>query len=104
MRACAWATAQEPYRRTDERLSSQPSQGHQDKAGSSSISTALWNAWDLLLNVRGVGWNWSRGLTFPQPAFETRSRTAFVLLSAIRFAVYALAYDASLSSHSHVLS
>ncbi|KIJ18059.1 hypothetical protein PAXINDRAFT_71482 [Paxillus involutus ATCC 200175] len=96
MRACAWAIAQEPYKRTDERLSSQPSQGHQDKAGSSSIFTALWNAWDLLLNVRGVGWNWSQGLTFPQPSFETRSRTAFVLLSAIRFAVYALAYDAAI--------
>ncbi|KIJ08736.1 hypothetical protein PAXINDRAFT_102467 [Paxillus involutus ATCC 200175] len=95
MHACTWATAQEPYRRTDERLSSQPSQGHQDNAGSSSISTALWNAWDLLLNVRGVGWNWSRGITFPQPALDTRSRTAFVLLSAVRFAVYALASDAT---------
>ncbi|KIJ18063.1 hypothetical protein PAXINDRAFT_110500 [Paxillus involutus ATCC 200175] len=98
IRACAWATVQEPYQRTDERLSPQSSQGHQGKAGSSSISTALWNAWDLLLNVRGVGWNWSRGLIFPQSAFETRSRTAFVLLSAIRFVVYALAWDASLQA------
>ncbi|KIK92202.1 hypothetical protein PAXRUDRAFT_830176 [Paxillus rubicundulus Ve08.2h10] len=96
MRACAWATAQEPYQRTDERLSSPSSQGHQEKAGSSNISTALWNAWDLLLNVRGVGWNWSRGLIFPQPAFETRSRTAFVLLSTVRFVIYALACDATL--------
>ncbi|KAF8835273.1 hypothetical protein BDN67DRAFT_975519 [Paxillus ammoniavirescens] len=98
MRACEWATAQEPYQRTDERLSSRSSQGHQDKAASSSISTAFWNAWDLLLNVRGLGWNWSRGLTFPQPAFEIRSRTAFVLLSAVRFAVYALACDACLQA------
>ncbi|KAF8841623.1 hypothetical protein BDN67DRAFT_949207 [Paxillus ammoniavirescens] len=97
-RACAWAIAQEPYQRTDERLSSQPSQGHHDEASSSTISTALWNAWDLLLNVRGVGWNWSRGLTFPQPAFDTRSRTAFVLLSAVRFAVYALACSACLQA------
>ncbi|KIJ18060.1 hypothetical protein PAXINDRAFT_167360 [Paxillus involutus ATCC 200175] len=96
MRACTWATAQEPYQRIDERLSSRSSQGHHDKADSSSISTALWNAWDLLLNLRGVGWNWPQGLTFPQPSFETRSRLAFVLLSAIRFVVYVVAYDASL--------
>ncbi|KIK92464.1 hypothetical protein PAXRUDRAFT_829932 [Paxillus rubicundulus Ve08.2h10] len=96
MRACAWATAQEPYQRTDERLSSPSSQGHQEKAGSSNISTALWNAWDLLLNLRGVGWNWPYGFTFPQPSFEIRSRLAFVLLSTIRFVIYALAYDATL--------
>ncbi|KAF8841621.1 hypothetical protein BDN67DRAFT_1068326 [Paxillus ammoniavirescens] len=98
LRACTWATAQEPYQRTDERLSSRSSDGHQDKAASSSISTALWNAWDLLLNLRGIGWNWPQGPTFPQPAFEIRSRLTFVLLSAIRCVVYALAYDASLQA------
>ncbi|KAF9228192.1 hypothetical protein BS17DRAFT_763737 [Gyrodon lividus] len=98
MRGSVWATTQEPYQRTDEHLSSQASQGDQDEANSSSISTALWNAWDLLLNLRGVGWNWPRGLTFPKPAFDTHSRTAFVLLSAIRFTFHALAYDATLQA------
>ncbi|KAF9237194.1 hypothetical protein BU15DRAFT_63360 [Melanogaster broomeanus] len=68
--------------------------GVQDKADPGSIATALWNAWDLLLNVRGIGWNWSRGLILPKPAFEIRSRTAFVLWSAVRFAFHFLAFDA----------
>ncbi|KAF9237190.1 hypothetical protein BU15DRAFT_63356 [Melanogaster broomeanus] len=90
-----WATAQEPYQRipTDGKLLSE-SQGNRDKANSGSIVTALWNAWDLLLNVRGVGWNWSRGVVLPKPAFEIRSRTGFVLWSAVRFAFHFLAFDA----------
>ncbi|KAF9232210.1 membrane bound O-acyl transferase family-domain-containing protein [Melanogaster broomeanus] len=91
-----WATAQEPYRRIpiDGKLSSE-SQGSRDKEDSGSTATALWNAWDLLLNVRGIGWNWSRGPILPKPVFETHSRTAFVLWSAVRFAFHFLAYDAT---------
>ncbi|KAF9237187.1 hypothetical protein BU15DRAFT_63353 [Melanogaster broomeanus] len=75
---------------------SSASQGSQDKADSGSIFTALWNAWDLLVNVRGVGWNWSRGLIVPKPVFEIRSRTVFVLLSAVRFAFHVSAFEATL--------
>ncbi|KAF9238542.1 membrane bound O-acyl transferase family-domain-containing protein [Melanogaster broomeanus] len=94
LRSIAWATAQEPYQRIDGNLPSD-SQGSQDKTNSGCIFTALWNAWDLLLNPRGIGWNWSRGLILPKPAFEIRSRAAFVLWSAIRFAFYMLAFDAT---------
>ncbi|KAF9235355.1 hypothetical protein BU15DRAFT_78103 [Melanogaster broomeanus] len=91
-----WATAQEPYRRIpiDGKLSSE-SQGSRDKEDSGSIATALWNAWDLLLNVHGIGWNWSRGPILPKPVFETHSRTAFVLWSEVCFAFHFLAYDAT---------
>ncbi|KAF9239501.1 hypothetical protein BU15DRAFT_88044 [Melanogaster broomeanus] len=98
MRATAWATAQEPYQRIDKNCPFKSSQGNQDKADSNSISTALWNAWDLLVNPRGVGWNWPRGLAFPKPAFEIRSRAAFVLLSAVRFAFHVVAFDATLQA------
>ncbi|KAF9237188.1 hypothetical protein BU15DRAFT_76194 [Melanogaster broomeanus] len=95
MRSFVWATAQETYQRTDGNLSS-ASQGSQDKADSGSVLTALWNAWDLLVNVRGVGWNWSRGLIVPKPVFERRSRTGFVLWSAVHFAFHILAFQATL--------
>jgi len=94
MRSLVWATAEEPYRRIDGHLSS-GSQGSHDKADRGSISTALWNAWDLLLNVRGVGWNWPRGLILPKPVFDIRSRIAFALLSAARCALHVLAFDAA---------
>ncbi|KAF9238546.1 hypothetical protein BU15DRAFT_47710 [Melanogaster broomeanus] len=94
LRSFAWATAQEPYQRIDGNLPSD-SQGSQDTAGPGSLFTALWNAWDLLLNVRGIGWNWSRGLILPKSAFEIRSRAAFVLWSALCYAFYMLAFDAT---------
>jgi hypothetical protein len=94
MRSLVWANVEEPYQRIDGHLSPESQESH-DKADVGSISAALWNAWDLLLNVRGIGWNWPRGLILPNPVFDVRSRIAFVLLSATRCALYVLAYDAT---------
>ena len=63
------------------------------KPDSDNVYTACWNAWDLLLNVRGIGWNWSQGLVVPKPAFKTNSRVIFVLLSAVAFIFHAVALD-----------
>ena len=87
MRGTGWAIAREPFRRHS------PSNKH-DKLDSENVYTACWNAWDLLLSPRGIGWNWPRGLIVPKPAFETDSRVAFVLLLAARFALHALGLDA----------
>ncbi|KAH0833888.1 membrane bound O-acyl transferase family-domain-containing protein [Lanmaoa asiatica] len=87
MHSTVWAIAREPFRRRD-------SLKKQNKPDSESIYTAFWNAWDLMLNPRGIGWNWPRGLIVPKPAFETDSRIIFVLSSAARLAFHALAFDA----------
>ncbi|KAF8553846.1 hypothetical protein OG21DRAFT_1509617 [Imleria badia] len=63
---------------------------------SESVYTALWNAWDLMVNARGIGWNWPQGIVVPKPTFKTDSRVVFVFLSAARLALYALGFDASL--------
>ncbi|KAF8124321.1 hypothetical protein EV363DRAFT_1354174 [Boletus edulis] len=89
IRGAAWAIAREPFRRQNP--SNKP-----DKSGSENVYTALWNACDLMSNVRGIGWNWPRGLILPKPTFETESRTAFVLLSAAPVTMYALGFDACL--------
>ena len=86
-RSAVWAFARVRYRRlspVDQR----------SKSGSESVYTACWNAWDLLLNPRGIGWNWPRGLVVAKPAFETDSRVKFVLSSAVGCVFFAVAFDA----------
>jgi hypothetical protein len=87
MRATVWAVAREPYRRQS------PANKH-SKLDPESVYTTFWNAWDLMFNKRGIGWNWPRGLVVPEPAFETDSRLAFILLSAARLTLHALGFDA----------
>ncbi|KAI9573448.1 hypothetical protein HD554DRAFT_2035262 [Boletus coccyginus] len=89
MRATEWTLAREPFRRQS------PSSKH-NKSKSESVRTAFWNALDLMFNMRGIGWNWPRGLIVPKPAFETESRIVFVLLSATRLAFCAFSFDACL--------
>lgn len=85
-RTAVWAFAHVPYRRDS------PADTRK-KAHSESVPTACWNAWDLLVNPRGIGWNWPRGLVVPKPAYETDSRVRFLLVSAASAALNALAFD-----------
>jgi len=96
MRGIVWAVAREPFRR-------QSPSNKQSELDSESVCTAFWNAGDLVLNTRGIGWNWPRGLVVSKPAFETDSRVTFVLLSAARFALHVLGFDACIQII-HVLS
>ena len=89
MRGTVWAVAREPFRRQS------PSNKY-NELDSESVYTAFWNAWDLMLNARGIGWNWPRGLVVPKSAFETDWRITFVLLSTAQLALHALAFDACL--------
>jgi len=84
-----WAVALEPFRR-------QSPSSKDDKSNSESVYAAFWNSWDLMSNPRGIGWNWPQGLVIPKAAFQTESRTVFVLLSAARLAFYSLVFDACL--------
>ncbi|KIK18576.1 hypothetical protein PISMIDRAFT_180257 [Pisolithus microcarpus 441] len=78
-RTAIWATAQEPYIRDNV---------------PASVPVAFWNAWDLLLNSRGIGWNWSRGIPVPKPSLQTNSRIRFLVHAAMRAFFYGLAFDA----------
>ncbi|KAI9463910.1 hypothetical protein HD554DRAFT_2222504 [Boletus coccyginus] len=84
MRSAVWAFARVRYRRYSP----------VDDRNSDSVSTACWNAWDLLINPRGVGWSWPRGLVIPKPALEADSRVGFVLPSAVGVVFHAVAFDA----------
>ncbi|KAF8553845.1 hypothetical protein OG21DRAFT_1441204 [Imleria badia] len=84
-RSAVWAFTHVRYRRLSPVMA---------RSNPDSVYTACWNTWDLLINPRGIGWNWPRGLVVPKPAFETDSRRAFVLSLTAGFAFHVLAFDA----------
>ena len=84
-RSSVWAFARERYQRHS------PVDNRINPGG---FYTACWNTWDLLLNPRGIGWNWPRGFVVPNPAFETDSRVVFVLSSTVGLVFHAVAFDA----------
>ncbi|KAL4071676.1 hypothetical protein V8B97DRAFT_2023805 [Scleroderma yunnanense] len=78
-----WSLAQQLYKRDNVR-----------GAKSTSIPLALWNACDLLLNFRGIGWNWSQGVPIPESSVKTQSRVQFLLFAVPRAIFFALGFDA----------
>ncbi|KAL4077579.1 hypothetical protein J3A83DRAFT_4214742 [Scleroderma citrinum] len=81
--ATVWALARQPYRRDNVRVT-----------GSTSIPMACWNVWDLLMNARGIGWNWSKGIPIPQSSIELQSRRRFLLFTVTRIIFFAIVFDA----------
>ena len=76
------ALVQKPYKRDNVR-----------ETETTSIPLALWNGWDLLLNLRGIGWNWSQDIPIPRQSVAARSRVRFLLYLGIRAIAFALAFD-----------
>jgi len=98
MRVATWACTGERYVRS---LNTENQNGNISKSNteasssrSNDVRSALWNAFDLCYNLRGVGWNWSRGLHIPRPLSKTESRLIFAMLSFDRFLLYAIALGA----------
>ncbi|KIJ66734.1 hypothetical protein HYDPIDRAFT_174116 [Hydnomerulius pinastri MD-312] len=99
MRSTAWTFVQEPYARQLSSSSAQPvtngDHGNSTpKPKAVTIPSAMWNAWDLMMNMRGIGWNWPQRLHIPKPYFQVQSRLVFFALSLARLALFALAFDA----------
>lgn len=61
----------------------EPSEG---SISGTQITQALWNACDLIFNMRGHGWNWAQGWRPPRETRPTSSTTAF--LSVTSFSVF----------------
>lgn len=57
-----------------------------------SVSSAMWNASNLLLSHRGIGWNGPRKVPIPTPTFQVESRPLFALLSFCRSISLAVVY------------
>ncbi|KAG2151595.1 uncharacterized protein EDB93DRAFT_1083287 [Suillus bovinus] len=102
MRSTTWAFAKKPYKR----IALQPKKrfdGDSMSGGTSNQSTnddddgtlftAIWNAWDLLFNLRGIGWNWSEGSSIPKSNLGTKSTLEFLLITFAKLVFYVLATD-----------
>ncbi|KAG2124387.1 membrane bound O-acyl transferase family-domain-containing protein [Suillus clintonianus] len=103
MRSTAWAFAKNPYKR----IALQPNKISNNNTSSGNTSnqltdvddtplfTAIWNAWDLSVNLRGIGWDWAEGLRIPKSSHETQSTLEFLLSTLAKLLFYMLAFDAT---------
>jgi len=87
MRVTAWTFAKKSYKRISPQYDNQSSD-----VDDTPLSTALWNTWDLSVNLRGIGWDWPQGL---QVRYETQSTFQFLLSTLAKLLFYALAFDAT---------
>ncbi|KAG2111523.1 membrane bound O-acyl transferase family-domain-containing protein [Suillus discolor] len=111
MRSTGWAFAKKPY----SRIALQPNKTFNGDTMSDStsnrmtsvedipLSTAFWNAWDLSVNLRGIGWDWTKGLRIPKSSFGTESTSKFLLGTLAKLLFNTLAFDAA-SRAAHYLS
>jgi hypothetical protein len=101
MRSTAWTLVREPYARLpihgpNSNLMNGDHGNHNPTPKSSprvSVPSAMWNAWDLLVNLRGIGWNWAQGSHIPKASSQVESRLVFFVLSLGRLILYTIAFD-----------
>lgn len=89
MRMIEWTSYQEPLRRVSD------SEGSKAVAGEPTLRSALWDAWDLISNFRGVGWSFSRDLAFPTETRSIASTPAFLAQTLLSALVHFTIFDAS---------
>ncbi|KAL1715120.1 membrane bound O-acyl transferase family-domain-containing protein [Schizophyllum commune] len=85
MQLVTFAIAPAPLYRTDR---------PRNKFASIPLPFLLSDAFDLMFNARGIGWNW--GTSIPKPTYPTR-RAHAILYSLISFTLHTLLVDAVLS-------
>ncbi|EGO21322.1 hypothetical protein SERLADRAFT_417641 [Serpula lacrymans var. lacrymans S7.9] len=88
VRTLEWTSQIEPYRRQAVRYSFNK-EGLGTKAEAvPEYSNLFMNALDLVCSLRGVGWNWSRGLYIPPDTRPTGSKVRFLASTFMLFVWY----------------
>lgn len=93
MRVISWSIQRKPYRRA-----------HVLVAGTTNIKDDVWSppssmgqvaidAFDLCFNLRGCGWNWSRGLYVPPETRPTTSTSTFAWATFVSLNVHIMLFD-----------
>lgn len=113
MRAIEWAFLQKPLKRLpieenclveSKEVSNGSVNGHaalsEDKHSEEEVGLggALWDATDLVINLRGVGWNWTKSWYFPPERRPTSSKTAFLATTSLSAIKNFLVFDLCLHS------
>jgi len=117
MRATEWAFVQKPLKRisVDELKVTQFNADSSDELNGTAnglnvpgktppfeqhltLWGALWDAFDLCLNLRGHGWNWARKWYFPPETRPTSSTPAFLISTLVSAIKQFLLFDLALIS------
>ncbi|KAI9462731.1 membrane bound O-acyl transferase family-domain-containing protein [Boletus coccyginus] len=99
MRSTTWMFVQRPYTRLPIfKSGNSPIDGRNGDAPTPTehgvaIFSAMWNALDLTVNLRGIGWDGFPSKHTPTPNFQAESRLIFALLSLRRLTVFGLILD-----------
>ena len=98
-RSTAWAFTKRTFTRLPLReLGPTAIKGHDENIPVEhevSLSVAMWNAWDLLANHRGIGWIGPPKPYIPAPYFRVESRVTFFFLSLGRVILFLVSNDIS---------
>ncbi|KAI9462722.1 membrane bound O-acyl transferase family-domain-containing protein [Boletus coccyginus] len=108
LRSTVWVFASRPYTRLP--ISKSGNSSIDGRNGDTptptehgtTIFSAMWNALDLTVNLRGIGWDGLPMKHIPTPNFQVESRSTFVLLTLGRLAILGLVFDI-LSTCIHLL-
>ncbi|KAJ2927097.1 hypothetical protein H1R20_g9973, partial [Candolleomyces eurysporus] len=88
MRSVIWTFKLKPLYKTPH-----PDKERPPKESPYTVSQVALDAFDLASNLRGIGWNWSKGLVIPKETRPTHSRTSFVLATLLRSFIFVLIFD-----------
>ncbi|EIW84115.1 hypothetical protein CONPUDRAFT_135678 [Coniophora puteana RWD-64-598 SS2] len=90
MRCTIWTFQRTPCTRVHRKKADHPSA----KQTKDDIHSALWDAFDLMVNLRGIGWNWdSRRKELRLLQSTTESASLFAFKALLRFLCLAVLFD-----------
>ncbi|KAG9310345.1 membrane bound O-acyl transferase family-domain-containing protein [Chiua virens] len=94
LRSTAWAFTKRPYVRLPVYRSHKDAMNEDSAANpDTSVSSAMWNAADLIVNLRGLGWIGPQKMHIPTSYFHVESRLLFFLLSLCRTILFWVVFD-----------
>ncbi|TFK75135.1 hypothetical protein BDN72DRAFT_758403 [Pluteus cervinus] len=88
MRNIAWSFVLKPFKRDKLKPTHAPNE-HAHEQGESPGIDAL----DLIINLRGIGWDWSRGLRLPPETRRTNSMKSFTISTFTSLVSHILVFD-----------
>ncbi|KAF5326086.1 hypothetical protein D9611_000117 [Ephemerocybe angulata] len=88
IRAVIWTFQLEPFYKTPD-----PDAPRPPKQSPFTVDQVACDAFDLCCNLRGIGWNWSKGLRIAKETRPTHSRIAFALSTFQSFVATLLLFD-----------
>ena len=94
MRVIEWAFSSHTLRRVDGDATPSPDK-EEGSVKPIALKTALWNALDLIVNFRGIDWNWCHDNRMPKETRPTDSTPTFLAYTALSALTHLVVFDTS---------